>query len=167
MAISRALFSSARTRWETPMALFRALDHEFSFTLDVCATPLNRKCLRHFTRAQNALRQRWTGVCWMNPPYGRAISAWILKAYQESARGAVIVCLLPARTDTSWWHDYVMRANEIRFLRGRVTFVGARGTAPFPSAVVLFKKSSRKFVVPRVVAWDWRKALTHSQAQAA
>jgi site-specific DNA-methyltransferase (adenine-specific) len=155
MVIHRALFSSARTNWETPPALFAFLDREFRFTLDVCATRATRKCRGFFTPIDDGLRQRWTGSCWMNPPYGRAIARWVRKAYAESRRGARVVCLLPVRTDTAWWQDIVMRAASIRLLRGRITFVGAASPAPFPSAVVIF--DHRRRIAPvRVTGWDWR-----------
>src|SRR4051812_30945424 len=109
MRLSPALFSSARAAWQTPGELFAVLHREFRFTLDVCATLRNRKCRRCFTPRQNGLRQKWTGSCWMNPPYGRHIGRWVKKAHQESQSGATVVCLLPARTDTTWWHDHVMK----------------------------------------------------------
>jgi phage N-6-adenine-methyltransferase len=155
MTIARVLFSSGKPEWETPPKLFARLHREFSFTLDVCATRRNRKCRAYFTPQQDGLHQRWTGVCWMNPPYGRAIRAWIRKAREESVRGATVVCLVPARTDTGWWQDDAMKAQEIRLLRGRVTFVGARASAPFPSALVIFRHP-RKRAVPHVLGWDWR-----------
>lgn len=167
MAIARALFASTKTEWETPPDLFARLNGEFAFTLDVCATPLNRKCRRYFTLAQNALKRRWTGCCWMNPPYGREISAWIRKAREQSGRGATVVCLLPARTDTAWWYDTLKYAQEIRFLRGRLTFVGARASAPFPSAVVIFSKHRTCPAGPRVVSWDWRTELRIAAERAA
>jgi phage N-6-adenine-methyltransferase len=156
--LSRALFTSARGDWETPPALFQALDREFAFTLDVCASRHNRKCRRHFTPEVNGLRQRWRGACWMNPPYGRAIGAWVCKALEESLKGATVVCLLPARTDTAWWHRWVMKAQEIRLLRGRVQFVGAPAAAPFPSAVAIFD-GRRASTEPRVLGWDWKASL--------
>jgi phage N-6-adenine-methyltransferase len=132
-------FSSRNDRWETPPEFFARLDEEFGFTLDVCALPENAKCKRYFTPAVDGLKQEWRGVCWMNPPYGRAISKWVQKAWESAQQGATVVCLLPARTDTAWWHTYVMRASEIRLVRGRVRFVGAASSAPFPSAVVVFR----------------------------
>jgi site-specific DNA-methyltransferase (adenine-specific) len=155
--LARALFGSARTEWETPADLFALLDREFSFTLDVCATWANRKCAAYFSRAKDGLRQGWFGTCWMNPPYGRAIAAWVKKAHREAGRGATIVCLLPARTDTVWWQDTVMKAREIRLLRGRITFVGATAPAPFPSAVAIFKNTHSRRIGPHVVAWNWRR----------
>jgi site-specific DNA-methyltransferase (adenine-specific) len=126
--------------WETPDALFGALHAEFGFTIDVCASPANAKLPRYWTQADDALLQDWAGErCWMNPPYGRPIAKWIRKAHQESERGALVVCLVPASTDTAWWHDYCVRG-VVRFLRGRLCFrSGERsGRAPFPSAVVIF-----------------------------
>ena len=158
MALQPALFSSASGEWETPRDLFATLDREFNFTLDVCATSRNRKCPAYFSRAVNGLAQRWTGTCWMNPPYGRQIGMWVKKAREESRRRAIVVGLLPARTDTAWWHAHVMRAHEIRLLEGRLTFVGAPSPAPFPSAVVIFKRNRTRRVAPRVVSWNWRAA---------
>jgi phage N-6-adenine-methyltransferase len=134
-------FSSQRDTWETPHELFRTLDQEFGFTLDVCALPANAKCKRFFTPEDDGLTRPWDGVCWMNPPYGRDIGRWMRKAWHEHQRGVTVVCLVPARTDTAWWHDYAARG-EVRFLRGRVRFVGARHSAPFPSAVVIFRHKS-------------------------
>lgn len=131
-------FSSASDMWETPQNFFDELNAEFGFEVDVCATPENAKCARYFTPEQDGLAQEWTGTCWMNPPYGRQISKWVRKAYESAQKGATVVCLLPARTDTSWWHDYCMKG-EIRFVRGRLKFGNASENAPFPSAVVVFR----------------------------
>lgn len=131
-------FSSETDEWATPMWLFREYDLEFRFTLDVCATPENAKCKRYFTRSDNGLAQDWSGSCWMNPPYGATIGQWMEKALQESQRGATVVCLVPARTDTAWWHDYATKG-EIRFLRGRLKFGDAENSAPFPSAIVVYR----------------------------
>jgi phage N-6-adenine-methyltransferase len=138
--INPAMFSSESTEWETPQKLFDSLNAEFHFTLDVCATAANAKCQHFYSKEENAFRQRWRGVCWMNPPYGRTITPrWVQKAYWSSQEGALVVCLLPARTDTIWWHKYVMKG-EIRFLKGRVKFTGGLYSAPFPSAVVIFRE---------------------------
>lgn len=137
--MEKALFSSERMDWATPPEVFGPLGEEFGFTLDVCATEENAKCARYFTPADDGLVQEWTGSCWMNPPYGREIGKWMKKAYESSRAGATVVCLVPSRTDTAWWHDYAMRADEIRYIRGRVKFVGAESGAPFPSAIVIFK----------------------------
>lgn len=131
-------FSSATDLWATPQAFYDALHSEFGFTLDVSATADNAKCRDYFTVEQDGLSQDWSGVCWMNPPYGREICAWMRKAYESAQAGATVVCLVPARTDTAWWHDYAKRG-EIRFIRGRLKFGNAQNSAPFPSAVVIFR----------------------------
>jgi len=133
-----AAFSSETDEWATPARVFREVDAEFGFTLDVCATPENAKCRRFFTRDDDGLSQPWNGVCWMNPPYGARIGQWMEKALQEAGRGTTVVCLVPSRTDTAWWHDCAAKG-EVRFLRGRLTFGNAKNSAPFPSAVVVFR----------------------------
>jgi site-specific DNA-methyltransferase (adenine-specific) len=141
--INRGIFSSNTDEWATPKNLFRALDAEFNFTLDPCADETNAKCARYFTEADDGLAQPWDGIVFMNPPYGRDIGKWVKKAYEESLRGATVVCLIPARTDTAYWHDYAMQADEVRFIRGRLHFGGEHErtahNAPFPSAVVVFR----------------------------
>jgi len=132
-------FSSKTDLWATPQDFFGKLNDEFRFTLDVCALPENAKCERYYTPEDDGLSQKWSGVCWMNPPYGRAIGKWVEKAYIAAEEGATVVCLLPARTDTKWWHDYVMRATEIRLVRGRLKFGDGANSAPFPSAIVIFE----------------------------
>ena len=158
-------FTNKSNEWETPRSLFKELDDEFNFTIDVCATKESAKCERFYTKQTNGLAQSWENeVAFMNPPYGREIGAWVEKAYRESLNGAVVVCLIPARTDTRYWHDYIFPNAEIRFLKGRVKFlnsgeeveyieqlglfgeeksevVSSDGDmpAPFPSAVVIFK----------------------------
>jgi len=151
MSVNSGMFSSARDDWETPDDLFTELNAEFGFTLDVCATKANAKCARFISPEQDALHMRWGRgeVCWMNPPYGRQIGWWMDKACGEAAVGRnCVVCLVPARTDTYWWHTYAM-TGEIRFLRGRVRFKGAKSGAPFPSAVVIFDgRSGRQMAKP-------------------
>jgi phage N-6-adenine-methyltransferase len=132
-------FSSKTCLWETPQDFFDELNREFGFTLDVCALPENAKCQRYFTPAEDGLKQEWRGVCWCNPPYGREIGEWVEKAREAALAGATVVCLLPARTDTAWWHNHVMEATEVRFVRGRLRFGGGENSAPFPSAVVVFR----------------------------
>ena len=135
-------FSSKKMEWATPWELFHVWDISHGpFTLDVCATWENAKCRTFFSPATNGLIQCWYGVCWMNPPYGREIGRWIAKAVDEihQRNAERIVCLLPARTDTAWWHAFVMPYGDIHFLRGRVRFEGAKHPAPFPSAVVIFR----------------------------
>lgn len=129
-------FSSATPEWATPQPLFDQYDRLHNFTLDPCSTDQNAKCRKHYTREHDGLAQDWNGErVWMNPPYGRDIGKWMRKAYEASLAGALVVCLVPARTDTAWWHDYAMRG-KIEFLRGRVKFVGGAHSAPFPSAIV-------------------------------
>jgi len=133
------MFSSATDQWATPQQFFNDWAQLFPFTLDVCADASNAKCPRYFTREDDGLRQDWAPeVCWMNPPYGREIGRWVRKAYEESQKGATVVCLLPARTDTAWWHDYVIDHAQVAFIRGRLKFGDAKSGAPFPSAVAVF-----------------------------
>ena len=131
-------FSSKTDLWERPLDFFKKLDSIYNFRTDVCATEENAKCERFFTESQDGLLQEWSGMCWMNPPYGRNIGKWVKKAYDSSKSGATVVCLLPARTDTKWWHDYCMKG-DVTFLKGRLKFGEARNSAPFPSAVVVFR----------------------------
>jgi phage N-6-adenine-methyltransferase len=138
-------FSSATDLWATPQAFFDVLHREFRFTLDVCALPENAKCAAFYTPEINGLAKRWRGVCWMNPPYGRQIGLWMRKAYVSAECGATVVCLVPARTDTAWWHDFVAKASEVRFVRGRLKFGASKNAAPFPSAVVVFRPPRAKY----------------------
>ena len=138
--LSNIHFSSATDLWSTPQDLFDKLDAEHGFTLDVCATPENAKCKNYFTKAQDGLSKQWEGVVWMNPPYGREISNWMYKAdLSAQSDGTTVVCLVPARTDTNWWHKYAI-IHEVRFIRGRLKFGNAKNSAPFPSAVVIMRK---------------------------
>lgn len=134
------LFKSGSTEWETPRDLFDRLDDEFGFTLDVCANSQNKKCVKCHSRAIDGLRVPWSGeTCFMNPPYGREIGKWVKKAYEESRNCTTkVVCLLPARTDTRWFHDYIYGKAEIRFLKGRLKFGSAKYNAPLPSMIVIF-----------------------------
>ena len=140
-------FSSEKRTWETPQDLFDVLNEEFHFEVDVCATADNTKCKKYFSPRDDGLNQEWQGVCWMNPPYGREIGRWMKKAFESALAGATVVCLVPARTDTSWWFDYSTQG-EIRFIRARLKFGGSRNSAPFPSAVIIF---SRKTLLKGVV----------------
>lgn len=130
-------YSSRTSDWSTPADLFNELNDVFHFDLDACADASNAKCLRYFTKEQDAIKQRWEGSVFMNPPYGREIAAFMRKAYKESLLGATVVCLVPSRTDTDWWHRYARRG-QIIFLRGRLRFGNAHASAPFPSAIVIF-----------------------------
>lgn len=133
------MYSRKTDLWETPQDLFDKLNTEFHFDLDVCALPENAKCDRYYTPEANGLVQVWDGVCWCNPPYGRQIWKWVRKAQISSFLGATVVMLLPARTDTRWFHDYILYRSEIRFLKGRLKFGGAKWSAPFPSMIVVFR----------------------------
>lgn len=141
MTINKVLYSSENEVWETPKDLFDKLDTEFHFDIDVCALPSNAKCTSFFTPDQDGLKQTWKGVCWMNPPYGRKIGAWMRKALEAKT---TVVCLVPARTDTKWWHEYAMKASEIRFVKGRLKFGDSKNSAPFPSAIIVFRKKNNE-----------------------
>ena len=139
MTINNGMFSSNSNEWETPQDLFDRLDAEFHFNLDPCASRQNKKCPKYFSIKTNGLKKSWVGSVFMNPPYGQAIKHWIKKAYHESLKDSVkvVVCLIPARTDTQYRHDYVMKASEIRLIKGRLSFNNL-APAPFPSAIVIF-----------------------------
>lgn len=136
------MFSSKTDLWETPQDLFDELNDEFGFDIDVCATPENAKCEKYYTKENNGLDQPWYGVVWCNPPYGREIGKWVRKAYETNFReNNYIVMLLPARTDTKWFHEYIYKNKrvEIRFLKGRLKFGNSKNSAPFPSMIVIFR----------------------------
>ena len=136
------MFSSNTCEWPTPLRFFNALDRRFGpFTLDPCADPVNAKCTKFFTKEQDGLTQSWAGhKVFVNPPYGRVMPGWIEKSYMESLdSGTSVVMLIPARTDTRYWHDFVMRSDEIHLVRGRLKFGKSSNSAPFPSAVVVFR----------------------------
>ena len=137
---NKGMFSSKTDNWSTPQDLFDKLNAEFDFQLDVAADDTNHKCESYFTKECSGLDVDWDlfkaprAFAWMNPPYGREIKKWIAKASKYNC-----VALLPARTDTSWFHDYIYGKTEIRFIRGRLKFGGATNSAPFPSMVVVFR----------------------------
>lgn len=130
--------SSNSREWETPSDLFNHYNNLFNFDLDVCATSENTKCRRYYNKEQDGLKLDWDKKNWMNPPYGSEIGKWIAKAYRESLKGKLVVCLLPSRTDTKWWQEFVMKSNYILFIKGRLKFSGKKDSAPFPSAIVIF-----------------------------
>jgi len=139
-------YSSATPIWETPIDFFNKYDDIYHFDLDVCATEENKKCNKYYSEKDDGLSKPWIGTCWMNPPYGRTIGQWIKKAYESSQEGATVVCLIPARTDTKWWHDYVVKG-LCKFIKGRLKFgvldhatnkSTFSNSAPFPNAVVIF-----------------------------
>lgn len=136
--MNRVLFSSKTDLWETPQWLFDELNEEFHFNLDVCALPENAKCTAYYTPDMNGLLQPWYGCCWCNPPYGREIGKWVEKAYKSYKDGSTVVMLLPARTDTKWFHDFIYHKSEIRFIKGRLRFGDSKANAPFPSMIVIY-----------------------------
>lgn len=138
---TEVMFSSKTDLWETPQEFFDRLNDEFQFEIDVCALPENAKCNRYYTPEMDGLSMPWGGVCWCNPPYGREIGMWVQRAFLAAKAGATVVMLLPARTDTKWFHDYIYCNSqaEIRFIRGRLKFGGCKNSAPFPSMVVVFR----------------------------
>ena len=135
------MFSSATDNWATPQDFFDKLNAEFHFDLDVCADEINHKCDKYYTKQQDGLTMPWKGIVWCNPPYGREIGAWVRKALFASVGGATVVMLIPARTDTKWFHDYIYKRDnvEVRFVKGRLKFGNSKNSAPFPSMVVVFK----------------------------
>ena len=139
--LTSGLFTSITDEWATPQALFDELDREFHFTLDPCALLCNAKCPKFYTPDIDGLKQNWGGQnVFCNPPYGREISKWVKKCYEESKKpNTLVVMLIPARTDTSYFHDYIYHKAEIRFIRGRLHFNEAKNSAPFPSMVVIYK----------------------------
>lgn len=133
-------FSSKSNEWATPQDLFDKLNNEFNFTIDPCCSHQNAKCPKYYTVEDDGLSKSWSGeTVFMNPPFGTQISKWIKKAHDESLKGATVVCLIPARTDTKAWHKYIFGKAEIRFLEGRVKFNNSKYNAPFPSAIVIFR----------------------------
>ena len=133
---TEVMFSSKTDMWATPQKFFDDLDNEFHFDIDVCATPDNAKCKKFYTKEDDGLKKDWTGVVWCNPPYGREIGKWVKKAAESKA---TVVMLLPARTDTKWFHNYIYNKAEIRFVKGRLKFGDGKNSAPFPSMIVVFR----------------------------
>ena len=138
----KTMFSSESNEWATPQEFYEELTKKYNFTLDPCATHASAKCEKYFTKEDDGLSQDWAGeTVFMNPPYGREIKKWIQKAYEESRKPkTVVVCLIPSRTDTKYWHEYCMKSHEICFVKGRLKFGDATNSAPFPSAVVVFRE---------------------------
>jgi len=152
------LFSSERHDWATPQALFDRVDLEFGFVLDAAAAPHNTKCRSYLSVEDDSLSCNWaeiakstsdTGAVWLNPPYGRDIGKWIQKAYEESLKGLTVVVLTFCRSDTLWWHQWAMKAAEVRLIKGRIRFEGASASAPAPSCLLIFDESRR---LPRFTA---------------
>ena len=143
--INEGMFTSKTDLWATPQWFFDKLNQEFNFTLDPCATEDNAKCSKFYTVTENGLIQNWGGYCvFCNPPYGREITEWVKKAYETHHQyGNTIVMLLPARTDTRWFHDYIYKQAEIRFIKGRLKFGDSKNSAPFPNMLVIFKEDKQ------------------------
>lgn len=143
--MNKALLSSNSMEWATPQPFFDELNKEFNFTLDPCATDQNAKCRKYFTKNDDGLAQSWRGeTVFCNPPYGRQIGKWVEKAYNEAKRGTTVVMLIPARTDTTYFHDYIYKKHEIRFIRGRLYFGDGNGRAPFPSMLVIMRNTPQE-----------------------
>jgi site-specific DNA-methyltransferase (adenine-specific) len=137
---SEVLFSSKTDDWSTPQGFYDLLDAEFNFTLDPCADDTNHKCDKYFTKVQNGLVQDWSGErVYCNPPYGKGIQAWVTKCANHDG---LAVMLIPARTDTKWFHQFVYNKPnvEVRFVKGRLKFGNSKNSAPFPSMVVIFNR---------------------------
>lgn len=140
MSINKGLMSSNSDDWATPIKFYEELNNEFNFTLDPCASDINHKCNKYYTKNDNGLIKDWTGErVFCNPPYGKEISKWVEKAYQENQKGVFVVMLIPARTDTKYFHKYIYNQHEIRFIKGRLKFNDGKQSAPFPSMVVIMK----------------------------
>ena len=136
--MNRGLFTSNTPEWATPQAFFDKLNLEFNFTLDPCATKENAKCKKFYTKEDNGLVQSWDNEnVFCNLPYGRVLKDWVKKA--SEVRGGVVVMLIPARTDTKYFHEYIYGKSEIRFIKGRLKFGDSKNSAPFPSMIVIFK----------------------------
>ena len=139
--ITSGMMSSNTPEWATPQSFFDALNREFSFTLDPCSTHENAKCEKHYTKEQDGLAQDWTGeTVFCNPPYGRGICEWCKKCYEHSQNGGTAVLLVPSRTDTKWFHEWVYGKAELRFIKGRLHFNENKEGAPFPSLIAVYRR---------------------------
>jgi site-specific DNA-methyltransferase (adenine-specific) len=143
--ITKGMLTSNRDNWETPQKLFDELNKEFNFTIDAAADAENHKCERYYTREESGLEKSWKGErVFLNPPYGRELPKWVKKAADEAKdKSTIIVMLIPARTDTQWFHDYIYKKAEIRFIKGRLKFGDGKKDAPFPSMVVIFRRGRK------------------------
>ena len=135
--MNRGRFTSTNTEWGTPMYLFKEIEKEFGeFDLDPCASKENAKCKKYFTKEHDGLTQNWQGKVFMNPPYGAELPLWMEKARKS---GCFVVCLVPSRTDTKWWHENVENIAKVKFIKGRIKFEGAKWNAPFSSALIIYE----------------------------
>jgi site-specific DNA-methyltransferase (adenine-specific) len=143
--ITKGMLTSNRDSWETPQKLFDELNKEFNFTIDAAADAENHKCERYYTREESGLEKSWKGErVFLNPPYGRELPKLVKKAADEAKdKSTIIVMLIPARTDTQWFHDYIYKKAEIRFIKGRLKFGDGKKDAPFPSMVVIFRRGKK------------------------
>ena len=140
MAINTVLYASRNDEWPTPRSFFTALNDEFHFTLDPCATKANATCAHFFTQKDDGLAKDWgRHRVFCNPPYGRGITVWVQKCYLAAKQGATVVLLIPSRTDTRYFHDWISGKAELRFVRGRLKFGDGRQSAPFPSLVAIYR----------------------------
>lgn len=138
--INKVMYSSEKDDWETPQELFDYYNFQYDFTLDVAASDQNHKCKDYFTKEDDGLSKEWYGMVWCNPPYGREIGKWVKKCAEYKG---LSVMLIPARTDTKWFHEYILNNPrvEISFIRGRLHFNNSKNAAPFPSMIVVFKRN--------------------------
>jgi len=137
---SKVHFSSKTDDWSTPIDFFKNIEKRFGiFDLDPCSDHDNAKADLYYTKSEDGLSKEWRGKVWMNPPYGREIVKWMKKAYESSLDGAMVVCLVPSRTDTKWWHDYAMKG-KIEFIKGRLKFGNSKNSAPFPSVLIIYDR---------------------------
>jgi site-specific DNA-methyltransferase (adenine-specific) len=135
-------FASKKQDWETPDSIWLPLAEEFPFNLDVAASDKNHLLEQYITEEQDAMKTEWgSHVCWLNPPYGKGypLSAWVKRGYEESKKGAIVVMLIPSRTNTNWFHEICLKHGEVRFLKGRPKFGGAKHGLPQPLCIVIFR----------------------------
>ena len=143
--INKGIMSSNTDEWATPQKFYDEINKKFEFTLDPCATVQNHKCNKYYTKKENGLTKSWVGEkVFCNPPYGREIGKWIEKAYNENQQGTFVVMLLPARTDTKWFHNYIYKQHEIIFIKGRLKFNDGKQSAPFPSMLVIMNAEEKR-----------------------
>lgn len=148
------MFSNKNNAWCTPRDFFNELNKEFNFILDPCCMPKSALCDKYYTPNEDGLKQDWSGeVVFVNPPYGREIGKWVKKSYEEGQKeNTIIVMLIPSRTDTRYFHNYIYNKAEIRFIKGRLKFIDLDfkgdekdrklSPAPFPSMIVIFRNKS-------------------------
>ena len=157
-AINQGVFSSNKQDWATPQSFVDLVSAHFRipFDIDVCAEALTTKCPIYFDKTQNALSLPWNGNCWMNPPYGSELPTWLEYAYEQSqTTGATVVCLVPARTDTRWFHEYACKGSIV-FLEGRIPFEQQgkiQGSPAFPSMLVFYNYTP---TLPPFSTWKWK-----------